>query len=354
MADDKSCYAVSNVYTRFKRGDTMKSTFRKLMIGAVAMLAIAALIAIVGCTSSSASSSASASASSGPLPASDVQQTEDQTSYNKPFYVLVVGNDTRLGTVDIVKPTWADGNARSDTCMLVRIDPVNYKIALITVPRDTAAWVDGVKTKMNYSYQVHGIDGILEQVEELTGVKPRYYLDMTFVQFENFVNELGGITVDVPCDMSLQDIVGGDMISISAGEQKLDGIEALVFARIRKIFAYNQDAVRQTNDRALVQSGITYVACNPSVAKLAVDAVIANSDSNWDKEDLLTLVELFCNHANEIEFVSGTGPYLGGMDDEAGVWLADRDEDTWKDIIETVENGGSPTDIVELPELILS
>lgn len=324
------------------------------MVGLLVVLALAAVVVLAGCSSSSSSSSASsASASSEVLPVNDVQKTPEQTTYDEPFYVLVVGNDTRLGTVDIVKPTWADGNARSDTCILVRIDPVNYKIALITVPRDTAAWVDDVKTKINYSYEAHGIEGILGQVEELTGVKCRYYLDMTFVQFENFVNELGGIFVDVPVNMSLQDIVGGDMVSLSAGEQKLDGIEALVFARMRKIFLTDQDAVRQINDRALVESGITYVAYNPSVAELAVDAVLANSDNNWNKEDLLMLVKRFCDHASEIEIVSGTGPYEGDNDAEAGVWLAYRDEDTWREIIDTVENGGDPTDIVELPELIL-
>ncbi|MBQ3300545.1 MAG: LCP family protein [Eggerthellaceae bacterium] len=327
----------------------MKLLKKILAFGAVACLALA----LAGCGSSAASSSASASASSAKSEslsvASEPVQEVKPVEYTEPFYVLVVGNDTRLGTVDIVKATWADGNARSDTMMLLRIDPKTYKITIVSIPRDTQAVVDGNRTKINEEYRYHGIEGLLGQVKSLTGVEPKYYLDMTFVNFEDFINQIGGVDVYVTDHMELQDIVGGDQVVLEEGDQTLNGVEALVFARMRKIYAQNQDGVRQIHDRAIVESLIKAVAANPSIASASVDTLLANCKSNWPKADLANLVTKFCQNAGKIEILSGTGPYTGDIDEEAGLWLATRDEDTWAEIINVVNNGGSPTEIVDLP-----
>ena len=154
-----------------------------------------------------------------------------------PFYVLVVGNDSRVGTTQISLEDYADGTGRSDTMMLVRVDPVTYKITLVTVPRDTEADYEGSVVKINELYRQGGMEAAVEGVESLTGVHVQYYLDMGFVDFENFVNALGGVTANVPIDMHLKDIVNGGTIELNAGAQELDGPEALVLARVRKLYA---------------------------------------------------------------------------------------------------------------------
>lgn len=98
---------------------------------------------------------------------------------------------------------------RSDTIMLARIDPTTYQITLVTVPRDTTVDIDGYANKINEVYRISGIEALAKEVESLTGVKIKYYFDTGFVEFENFINALGGITANVPIDMHLQDIVGG-------------------------------------------------------------------------------------------------------------------------------------------------
>ena len=147
-----------------------------------------------------------------------------------PFYVLVVGNDSRVGTTQISLEDYADGTGRSDTMMLVRVDPVTYKITLVTVPRDTEADYEGSVVKINELYRQGGMEAAVEGVESLTGVHVQYYLDMGFVGFEKFVDQIGGVTANVPIDMHLKDIVNGGTIELNAGTQELDGPEALVLA----------------------------------------------------------------------------------------------------------------------------
>ena len=329
----------------------MKARLHKTIGIALAVVCIAALVALVGCTSSSSSSASSSSGSSGLPEATDVKQSAAPAVYDKPFYVLVVGNDTRIGTVEITRESYADGNARADTCMLVRVDPINYKVTLVTVPRDTAAEIDGKTRKIDEAYQFHGMPGILDQVKQLTGVECRYYFNMTFVQFVDFINQLGGVTVNVPVDMSMQDIVGGEQIELTAGEQKLNGAEALVYTRMRKIFQESQDATRQIQDRALVDSAIRMVANNPALAGVAVDAIVGHSETNWNRDDLLRLVNMFCEHAPQLQILAGTGPYEG--DEQGDFWLTTRDEETWHKLIDVVNEGGDPTTVVPLPKMVL-
>ena len=180
-----------------------------------------------------------------------------------PFYVLVVGNDSRVGTTQISLEDYADGTGRSDTMMLVRVDPVTYKITLVTVPRDTEADYEGSVVKINELYRQGGMEAAVEGVESLTGVHVQYYLDMGFVGFEKFVDQIGGVTANVPIDMHLKDIVNGGTIELNAGTQELDGPEALVLARVRKLYAADIEACRQIQDRQLVEAGIRIYEYTP-------------------------------------------------------------------------------------------
>lgn len=323
---------------------------KKLKAIAAAVLALALGAVLLAC--SSGSQSASSSASSKEQPEATKDASSQASAETEPFWVLIVGDDTRKGTVEINLPQYADGNARSDVIMLARIDPTNYQVTLISVPRDTEAVVDGSRQKINAAYQSHGIQGTIDQVQQLTGVTPKYYMDMSFVQFEKFVNELGGITANVPIDMHLKDIVNGDQIQLSAGTQHLDGPQALVLARVRKLYGGDSiDASRQIQDRQIVQVGIQQVAADPANAAAHAATLVNNCSTNWDVADLAKLVENFSNHAGQITIYSATGPYAGGIDDETQLWLATRDEDTWAQIIAAANAGQDPSSIVPEPEV---
>ena len=225
------------------------------------------------------------------LEVSDSVQTAKAET--EPFYVMVVGNDSRTGTVEITKPEYSDGTGRSDVLMLVRVDPKTYKVSLISVPRDTCTEYNGQKMKLNEVYHVGGVKELEKEVAKLTGVTPKYYMDMDFVQFEKFVDQLGGVTANVPINMQLVDIVSGDKIALNAGTQELNGPEALVLARSRKQYANDLDACRQIQDRQLVQVGIEQVAADPLNAALHVQALIDNCDTDWATANLIETVKAF-------------------------------------------------------------
>ena len=315
---------------------------------------IIACICALSCIAFAACSAPAQSRSTESISAEATDVTKKDPPSTDPFYVLVVGNDSRIGTIEIDQEYYSDGKGRSDTSMLVRVDPKTYVVDIITIPRDTATDLDGSLMKFNHAYYFGGIEGELDQVEKLTGVRPQYYLDTTFVGFEKFVDKLNGVDVTLPIDMSLRDIVSGKWIDLSAGDQHLDGPEALVFARVRKEFAnYDlpapQESYRQNDDRQIVQSLIMKVAQGGIGTDLAVNALLANCDSNFDPDDLEWYVNDFAKNADKITIYSATGPYDGDFA-ETGEWLAYRDEDTWHAIIAAVEAGEDPNTVFEHPE----
>ncbi len=266
------------------------------------------------------------------------------------FWALVVGNDTRQGTVEISNEEYSDGNARADTIMLVHVDLDTKKIAIVSVPRDTATTINGQTVKINEAYRVGAMNMLIDEVEKLTGVRASYYMNVNFVQYEKLIDALGGVDANVPINMTLQDIVGGFEIDLTAGEQHLDGAQSLVLARSRKQYADDLDACRQIQDRQILQRVITKLISDSTLADTVVDLALANCDTNFSSDELKEIANKLADDPSSVTFTSGTGPYKGAIVSEAGnLWLATRDEETWRKTIEVALSGGDLNSVYAEP-----
>lgn len=111
----------------------------------------------------------------------------------EPFYVLLVGSDN-----------WETYGERSDALVLVRIDPVDHVITMVSVPRDTPYQLNGTTTKINQAFAEGGAAGAVTAVQDLTGVKISDYVEIEFAGLAEFVDSMGGIYVDVPYTIDYQ------------------------------------------------------------------------------------------------------------------------------------------------------
>jgi len=164
-----------------------------------------------------------------------------------PFYVLLIGSDKRSNGEEI--------GQRSDTNILVRVDPSQGIITMISIPRDTMITIDGYGTeKFNAAYQYDGAAGTVKEAKKLCGVDIAYCFEIDFDKFIAMIDTLGGIEVDVP--ERIYDPDAGPYI-IEAGPQTLDGGHALTFARSR---AYaDGDFTRVSNQRLVIEAIIEKV-----------------------------------------------------------------------------------------------
>lgn len=331
------------------------STERIVLLFLGFMLLGASLVLFSSC-SCSKSQPSGASHSVESLDFSDVAEQEaapepEPEPAPEPYYILVAGSDTRDGGVDAGKGGHgSDGHARSDTTFLVRVDPANYGVALITVPRDTRTIVGGNVEKLNESYNHGGMPELVEQVEALTGVDIKYSFCMKLADFIPLVDTLGGVDANVPIPMKRRSYVTGDTVVLDPGWQHLDGLQTSILVQHRMQYGGDMDAARQVQTRAVVEWIIRRVAeMDADSAGGCASLLLSLCETDMPADEFVELVRSYAGHAGELKFLSGSGPYSGGIDPETELWLAYRDEDTWRAVIAAVEQGRDPNEIVPLP-----
>lgn len=151
--------------------------------------------------------------------------------------ILLLGVDTRCEET---------GPDRTDSLMLVTVDPVGQTAGILSLPRDL--WVEipgfGVDRINNahffgeaYDYPGGGPVLAVETVAATLGIDIDYYVTVNFAAFTEVVDLLGGLDVDVPeaiDDPNYPDnCYGYDPFQIEAGQQTLSGEQALKYARTR-------------------------------------------------------------------------------------------------------------------------
>lgn len=132
-----------------------------------------------------------------PVESQDVP-AEDMTavaplSTTQPFYVLLIGSDSRKGTALYTGSTkdHAQVDQHSDIMTLVRVDPTKHQLTLVTVPRDTV--LNGTTRKINDSLISGNPEETVGDVEKLTGVHIDYYMMTTFASYETIVDSWAGL-----------------------------------------------------------------------------------------------------------------------------------------------------------------
>jgi LCP family protein required for cell wall assembly len=172
----------------------------------------------------------------------------------KPQTILLVGSDHRHG----------DGarNARSDTLMLVRLDPRERATTVLSIPRDLAVDIPGHGlSKINEAYSLGGLDLTTRTLKELLGTprepfRVNHAVATTFGGFVDAVDHLRCVHVDV--DRRYQHSNAGlpqsqhyAEIDIRAGYQPLCGEDALAYVRFRHL---DNDIVRAARQQAFLHA----------------------------------------------------------------------------------------------------
>lgn len=161
--------------------------------------------------------------------------TPDPWDGNQRVTVLVMGLDYR---------GWEDGNGlgRTDTMILLTLDPETGTAGMLSVPRDL--WIDipgfGY-SKLNTAYQIGEINRVegggpgltMKTIEQLLGIDIHFYAMVDFNTFVTMVDEVGGVKIVVPEAIEVDPLGDAPPKWIQPGEQTLPGQVALAYARAR-------------------------------------------------------------------------------------------------------------------------
>ena len=176
-----------------------------------------------------------------PAPSTSSNPVVNVTTPGSRVTILLMGIDQRDS--ESGQPT------RSDTMMLLTIDPASKTMGILTIPRDLWVAIPGLSQPMDerintahmfgdlYKYPGGGPALAKKTVQYNFGVPVNYYVRVDFHGFEKIVDALGGVNINVDKAIRDDQFPDGDYgvmsLYIPAGPQHMDGQTALRFVRTR-------------------------------------------------------------------------------------------------------------------------
>lgn len=149
--------------------------------------------------------------------------------------ILVLGSDYNYVRGKRVSDQEAGVRSRTDTIMLVGLDPNRGEINILSIPRDTRALLTGLHyDKINAAMVYGGIELVKSTVSDLTGVPIDYYMALKVDGLINMVDIIGGVKIYVEKDMYYVDETAHLGINIHKGWKRMNGEQAHQFVRFRK------------------------------------------------------------------------------------------------------------------------
>ncbi|MCA1065406.1 LytR family transcriptional regulator [Rossellomorea aquimaris] len=173
-------------------------------------------------------------------PKSEKRTEEVEFEKKQPFSVLLLGVDEREGD-----------RGRSDTMIVVTVNPQEKTTKMLSIPRDTLVNIvgKGYEDKINHAYAFGGVEMAMDTVEEFLDIPIDYYAKINMEGFKDIVNAVGGVTVNNDFAFTYSGM------TFNEGKISLDGEEALLYSRMRKQDPRG-DFGRQARQRQVIQAVI--------------------------------------------------------------------------------------------------
>jgi LCP family protein required for cell wall assembly len=251
----------------------------------------------------------------------------------RPVNILVMGTKVLTSDLPSVPPDMQHQGYQAlvnsfegltDTMLLLRFDPTNQKLAVLSIPRDTRTDIPGVGTRKINEANVLGGPALAAQAtsELLGGVGIDRYVILNVQGVEALVDALGGVTVYVPKDMKYQDDSQHLYINLKAGRQRLNGNQVLQLLRFR--YDDYGDIGRIQRQQGVMRAMMEQ-ALNPAVITRlpkVLSVIQSHLDTNLSVEELVALVGFGTqvNRSNtQMLMVPGEFSHPGEFD--ASYWL---------------------------------
>ena len=196
----------------------------------------------------------------------------------EPVSILLLGVDTGdLGRTE---------QGRSDSMVVVTINPHTQQTTLLSIPRDTYTEIVGHGTpdKINHAYAFGGTAMSINTVQQMLGIPIDFYVTVNMAGIQEIVDAVGGISVESPLTFTQN---GYDFVQ---GTNQLDGKAALEFARMR----YEDpagDTGRQGRQRLVIEAVIRKLATPETLLnyQTILQSLSSNVQTSFQLSDFYTL-----------------------------------------------------------------
>ncbi|MFJ8355601.1 LytR family transcriptional regulator [Bacillus paramycoides] len=227
----------------------------------------------------------------------------EKISNSEPVSILLLGADER-----------GEDKGRSDSLMVITLNPTNNSMKTVSIPRDTYTEIvgKGKSDKINHAYAFGGVDMSVATVEKFLNVPINYYIEVNMEGFKDIVDAVGG--VDVNNDLEFTQ----DGHHFAKGNIHLTGNEALAFTRMRKQDPRG-DFGRQMRQRQVMQAVIKKGASFSSLASYGdvLTAIQKNVKTNLTQDQMFDMQKNYKNCLQNSEDIQIPGDGHKAAD---GIW----------------------------------
>ncbi|WP_096156566.1 polyisoprenyl-teichoic acid--peptidoglycan teichoic acid transferase TagU [Bacillus sp. FJAT-45066] len=224
----------------------------------------------------------------------DVPQRVDFKK-KEPLSFLVLGVDERPGD-----------RGRSDTMIVLTVNPNKQSVQMLSIPRDTRTEIigRGYLDKINHAYAFGGVEMSVDTVENFLNIPIDYYFKVNMDSFKDIVDAVGGITVNNPLEFTQ----GGQRYN--KGPIELDGKGALNFVQMRKQDPRG-DFGRQERQRLVLKGVIDKGASFSSITRFGdiLDALGNNIKTNLTFDEMVEVQANYKESRHDLvqHEIKGTG-----------------------------------------------
>lgn len=266
-------------------------------------------------------------------PSKTLVPPEDLEVYEGRINILALGVDGGVNG-KLKNPQANDASARSDVMILVSFDPETKEVGLLSIPRDTRAYIPGVVfdyEKIAHANAYGGAELAVRTVEQFLGVTIHYWVRVDFEGFRKAVDALGGVDVDVPKDMRYDDPEQDLHIDLKKGPQHLNGEQALDLVRYRndKDADIGRIGVQEQFLNALIKKAATVSGALKIPELIRTLGPYIATDVSTD--DILRLANMALGVRPQnvkMGMVPGAPQDISEGDEVLSYWIADREGTT--------------------------
>lgn len=245
------------------------------------------------------------------IEAIDVETTREKVEKKEVLNVLLLGVDERVGD-----------RGRSDTMIVMTLDPTNSRMQMVSIPRDTRTEIigEGIEDKINHAYALGGSETSVATVEHFLSIELDYFIRVNMEGLEKLVDALGGIAVTNDYEFSF-----ADHYTFKKGPIELDGKQALAYVSMRKQDPEG-DLGRNKRQRQVIQSVLNEGISITSITKIHKLIEILGDDlvTNMKFEDMRNVMLNYKDVRKDLTMHQMTG--VGEMIEDVWYLLVSDDE----------------------------
>lgn len=226
-------------------------------------------------------------------------------SGDDPFSVLLMGIDTGAeGRVE---------RGRSDTMMVMTVNPNTNQTVIASIPRDTYTKIIGRGTmdKINHAYAFGQETMAINTVQNLLDIPIDYYVSVDMQGLTDLIDALGGIQVTPPLTFSQDGYTFTEGVPVN-----LDGEAALAYSRMRKQDPEG-DYGRQARQRQIIEASMKKVASFSSIMNYSgvLSSMESNVSTNLAFDDMVDVFQHYRGAASNVEQIQleGSGTMIDGI-----------------------------------------